>query len=154
MRACVHIRTYVHTEKENFSPKHGHLLNLLATPVTLCKVWQSGSNIHTEKKNYHTSNQDLGPDLQPGDSRPGDGRKLQATMRDGDVQCMHAGTAAGTAPRSEAPAAGRISFHRRGAHAGNTHKHDSNVKQSVYTARLSTSPTNIYTERTPWVPYG
>ncbi len=25
--------------------KHGHLLNLLATPVTLCKEWQSGSNI-------------------------------------------------------------------------------------------------------------
>ena len=23
------------------------LLNLLATPVTLCKGWQSGSNIHT-----------------------------------------------------------------------------------------------------------
>ena len=29
----------------HFSPKHGHLLNLLATPVTLCKGWQSGSNI-------------------------------------------------------------------------------------------------------------
>ncbi len=26
--------------------KHGHLLNLLATPATLCKGWQSGSNIH------------------------------------------------------------------------------------------------------------
>ncbi len=25
--------------------KHGHLLNLLATPVTLCKGWQSGSKI-------------------------------------------------------------------------------------------------------------
>ncbi len=24
-------------------PKHGHLLNLLATPVTLCKGWQSGT---------------------------------------------------------------------------------------------------------------
>ncbi len=29
-----------------FPPKHGHLLNLLATPVNLCKGWQSGSNIH------------------------------------------------------------------------------------------------------------
>ncbi len=27
--------------------KDGHLLNLLATPVTLCKGWLSGSNIHT-----------------------------------------------------------------------------------------------------------
>ncbi len=26
----------------------GHLRNLLATPVTLCKGWQSGSNIHTQ----------------------------------------------------------------------------------------------------------
>ena len=25
--------------------KHGHLLNLFTTPVTLCKGWQSGSNI-------------------------------------------------------------------------------------------------------------
>ena len=30
----------------HFSPTHGHLLNLLATPATLCKGWQSGSNIH------------------------------------------------------------------------------------------------------------
>ena len=29
----------------HFSPTHGHLLSLLATPATLCKGWQSGSNI-------------------------------------------------------------------------------------------------------------
>ncbi len=32
-----HPRTYI----------RGHLLNLFTTPVTLCKGWQSGSNIHT-----------------------------------------------------------------------------------------------------------
>ena len=28
------------------SSKHGHLFNLIATPVTRCQGWQSGSNIH------------------------------------------------------------------------------------------------------------
>ncbi len=31
----------------DLSSQHGHLLNLLATPVTLFQGWQSGSDIHT-----------------------------------------------------------------------------------------------------------
>ncbi len=42
--------------------------------------------------------------------------------------------------RLVASTAGKTSLHRRGTHAGNTHKHGDNGKQSVYAVQLSASP--------------
>ncbi len=44
---CVRLpQTHTGSDIQELPPtKHGDLLNLLATPVTLCKGWQSGSNI-------------------------------------------------------------------------------------------------------------
>ena len=56
---------------------------------------------------------------------------------------MRVGTAAGACV--VAPAAGWTSLHRRGAHAGRSHKYDWNGRQSVYAVQLSASPTYIYT---------
>ena len=44
MHTSYHIRPIYHII--NSSSQHGHLLNLFATPVTLCEGWQSGSNMH------------------------------------------------------------------------------------------------------------
>lgn len=49
------------------------------------------------------------------------------------VQCMvRAGTAAGAWYGGVSVAAGKTSLHKRGTHAGNTHKPGDNGKQSVY----------------------
>ena len=54
--------TYVHTYHiryiyhiTNTSSQHGHFLNLLATPVTLCQGWQSGSNIPVSRLRFRPS---------------------------------------------------------------------------------------------------
>ncbi len=39
---------------QHTSTSLGRLLNLLATPVTLCKGWQSGSNIQVQGAFYRT----------------------------------------------------------------------------------------------------
>ncbi len=39
----------------------------------------------------------------------------------------------------------KTSLHRRGTHAGNTHKHGDNGKKSVYAVQLSASPTVLHT---------
>ncbi len=59
------------------------------------------------------------------------------------MQCMRAGTAVSACLRLVASAAGKqdiVALHRRGSHAGNTHKHGDNGKQSVYAVQLSASP--------------
>ena len=40
--------------------------------------------------------------------------------------------------------AGKTSLHRRGTHAGMTHKYDNHGKQDLYAVRLSASPSYIY----------
>ncbi len=80
---------------------------------------------------------DLGPDLQPRGSRPGDKTCMQ--------RCGRAVYACGYGRwRLVASAAGKTSLHRRGTHAGITHKHGDNGKQSVYAVQLSASPSYIY----------
>ncbi len=55
--------------------------------------------------------------------------------------CMRAGTAAGGISGRK-DIVGQV--HRRGTHAGNTHKHGDNGKQRVYAVQLSASPSYIY----------
>ncbi len=90
-----------------------------------------------QREYYHTSiyspsrKVDLGPDLQPGGSKPGN---------DVDVQCMRA--------RPLAPGGGRkdiVALHRRCTHAGSTHEHGDNGKQCVCGAVICITVLHIYT---------
>ena len=88
-----------------------------------------------ERENYHTFNQkvDLGPDLQPGGSRPG-----ELAGNDGDVQCVRA------RPLVPGGASGRIDIVAQTRHSCKQYAQARYTgKQSVYTVQLSASPSYI-----------